>query len=134
MAVSRGERNNNPLNIRHGSSKWQGAAQVQSDKEFVQFVDLEHGFRAAFKILKTYSARKIVSISSIISTWAPSSENDTVAYIRTVVSHLGVPYDTVIDLSDKYFACEFVRTMAFVECGKWFSPRDVSLGYIMAFS
>ena len=37
--MKRGIRNNNPLNIRHSSDKWQGAAMTQTDKSFVGAVD-----------------------------------------------------------------------------------------------
>lgn len=32
--IARGERNNNPGNIRHGA-KWQGLASTQTDKDFL---------------------------------------------------------------------------------------------------
>ena len=35
--MTRGQRNNNPLNIRHSADKWQGARVEQTDKSFVQF-------------------------------------------------------------------------------------------------
>ena len=36
---TRGMRNNNPLNIRHGKSRWVGMAEQQSDRAFVQFTE-----------------------------------------------------------------------------------------------
>ena len=45
---SRGMRNNNPLNIRHGRSQWLGMADYQSDKEFVTFRTLAYGYHLAF--------------------------------------------------------------------------------------
>ena len=43
--IARGERNNNPGNIRHGA-KWQGLASTQTDKDFCQFISPEYGIRA----------------------------------------------------------------------------------------
>ena len=36
--LTRGWRNNNPLNIIHSKSEWQGKSPVQTDKRSVQFV------------------------------------------------------------------------------------------------
>ena len=44
---SRGFRNNNPLNIRHGISRWVGRAKVQNDPDFVTFTSISMGYRAA---------------------------------------------------------------------------------------
>ena len=49
--IPRGLRNNNPLNIRHSASRWQGARVEQTDKAFVQFTSLAMGYRAAWRIL-----------------------------------------------------------------------------------
>lgn len=51
--IARGERNNNPGNIRHGS-KWQGLSAEQTDKDFCQFISPEYGIRAIYKLLQTY--------------------------------------------------------------------------------
>ncbi len=87
-----GERNNNPLNIRKvPGTHWKGeiVGSVE-DKEFCQFTTLEHGIRAAYQILDTYRRKyKAVCIEDIISRWAPPSENDTRAYIRSVCALTG---------------------------------------------
>ena len=54
MKLPRGLRNNNPLNIRHSASRWQGARVEQTDKAFVQFTSMKMGYRAAWRILETY--------------------------------------------------------------------------------
>ena len=58
--LTRGWRNNNPLNIIHSKSEWQGKSPVQTDKRFVQFVSRAYGYRAAIKTLQSYNnaARK----------------------------------------------------------------------------
>lgn len=87
----RGLRNNNPLNIRHSKDQWEGRAETQTDKEFVQFKTMAYGYRAAWRILHTYYKRlserkKHFTVENIISRWAPPTENDTKQYIRTVLN------------------------------------------------
>lgn len=61
-------------------------AEVQADRAFVQFKSLEYGWRAAFHLLtRTYYHKyRLYTIRTIIRRWAPSSENDTSAYIANV--------------------------------------------------
>ncbi len=87
----RGLRNNNPLNIRHSADRWQGAVETQTDKDFVQFQSMAYGYRAAWRILNTYykklkERKKHFTVENIIHRWAPPTENDTKAYIRTVLT------------------------------------------------
>jgi len=88
ISTIRGIRNNNPLNIRLGES-WQGLSPTQTDKSFAQFISPEYGIRAGAKNLMTYASRGVNTIEKIISTWAPPNENDTEAYIKSVVSQTG---------------------------------------------
>ena len=55
--MKRGQRNNNPLNIRHSADRWEGVRKEQTDKSFVQFKSMAYGYRAAWKILQTYYER-----------------------------------------------------------------------------
>ncbi len=88
---ARGIRNNNPGNIRHGSSKWQGMSLKQMDSEYIQFDDPVFGIRAMSKLLKNYQARYgLNTIEEIISRWAPPSENITGAYVSMVAKAAGV--------------------------------------------
>ena len=87
--LPRGLRNNNPLNIRHSASRWQGARVEQTDKAFVQFISMTMGYRAAWRILETYykhfeAQHKPFTPRNIIYRWAPPSENDSEAYLRRV--------------------------------------------------
>lgn len=82
---ARGLRNNNPGNIRKGEA-WRGLAPEQNDPEFCTFIAPVYGIRAIVKILRTYKSRGIETIERIIRTWAPPSENDTKAYIASVVA------------------------------------------------
>ena len=91
----RGIRNNNPLNIRHSADQWQGVRQEQTDKSFVQFKSMAYGYRAAWKTLQSYYNRfclqgKAFTVRNIIHRWAPPNENETEAYIRTVLTLSGI--------------------------------------------
>ena len=85
----RGLRNNNPLNIRwDGRTEWQGMTGSDSGG-FVIFSEPVYGIRAAARILLSYARRGIVTVSDIVSTWAPPIENDTDAYIQNVCTWTG---------------------------------------------
>lgn len=94
--LPRGIRNNNPGNIRKGAN-WVGMNVDQSaDPSFVVFVSPEYGIRAMTRILRTYMGRGATSIAQIISTWAPSIENATAAYIAAVSNALRYPANAPI--------------------------------------
>ena len=104
MAIPRGIRNNNPLNIRRSKDQWQGLRAVQTDPSFCQFETLEYGWRAAFKLLTRtyYHTYRLFTIRMIISKWAPANENNTKAYIANVSRLTGIDPDEPIGIpSDK---------------------------------
>lgn len=147
--IPRGLRNNNPLNIRISSSEWKGRRINPKDKEFVEFVSMEYGFRAAWKVLETYwvtfwKQRIPFCINNIIQRWAPPSENNTRQYISSVckISGLGAheclprPKYAGITYSSKnkpYYGenrdlermCRLMAAMAVVECGIDMSQIDI---------
>ena len=93
--MKRGIRNNNPLNIRRSTDRWEGARKKQTDKAFVQFESMAYGYRAGWKTLQSYYNRlgrqgKAFTVQNIICRWAPPNENDTEAYIRTVLTLSGI--------------------------------------------
>lgn len=98
--MSRGIRNNNPGNIRHGD-KWQGLSETQTDNAFCQFVSPEYGVRALAKLLLNYQKKyNLTTVVLIVSRFAPPVENDTEAYVYSVCLKLGVKPDTPIDVSE----------------------------------
>ena len=143
--MTRGIRNNNPLNIRRSSTRWQGARKEQTDKSFVQFETMAYGYRAAWKILQTYYDRfcgqeKPFTVRNIIERWAPPSENHTDAYVSTVLKltslggkeNLPRPFMGIaIDKLVRLFAA-----MTTMECGIPYEKVDVQAildGYDLAF-
>lgn len=98
--LARGIRNNNPGNIRLTKTVWQGQAPQQTDTAFVQFTAPEYGIRAMALILKNYFARGVDTITKVISTWAPNSENDTAAYIAAVSKTSGIGANDKLSATD----------------------------------
>ena len=91
MKISRGLRNNNPLNIRRNGTKWKGLSEIQSDKEFFSFIDACWGYRAAFITLRNYFLRhSLKTLRGWINRWAPPVENDTENYVRFVAGKSAV--------------------------------------------
>lgn len=85
---------NNPLNIRYSkANNWKG--QTGHTRGFCNFSSLEFGVRAAIYLLfVSYRRKGAKTIAELITLFAPSSENDTDAYIKYV--------------SDKCFTLPFV--------------------------
>ena len=118
-------RNRNPLNIRYSEKiTWQG--QDKSYKgTFVRFNRFSMGYRAAVKILRSYHLRRIRTLGAIIETWAPRSENNTVAYIKAVEQFMSPrqsePYvvdsTTKIDLKNRDLVVQLLLAMTRVEMG-----------------
>lgn len=117
QGMTRGIRNNNPLNIRHSSSKWQGMAKKQTDRAFVQFTNRKYGYRAAFVLIRSYiGLHHANTIGKIIARWAPSSDgNNTQAYIQFVSQTSGIPADEPLRFSDQQKMVSIVRSMAQME-------------------
>ena len=119
--ISRGIRNNNPLNIRRSKDQWKGMAEAQTDGAFVQFKSMEWGWRAAFCLLtRTYYHKyRLYTIRSIVSKWAPASENNTEAYIQNVSKLTGIPPDEPLGIpSDQPSRWLMLSAaMAIQECG-----------------
>lgn len=88
----RGIRNNNPGNIEYGSFA-RGAGATGSDGRFAVFASMQEGMQATEKLLQGYIARGYDTIRTIISRWAPGSENNTSAYIADVAKKLGLSAD-----------------------------------------
>lgn len=129
--IPRGIRNNNPLNIRIGNV-WLGEVQNPTDTEFEQFVSMEYGLRAGFVLLRRYIRHyKLDTITAIISRWAPRSENDTSAYIRSVADTMGIPADEPLTYEDKATMCKLVDAMCLVECGQHILPSKIEQGYLL---
>ena len=117
--------NMNPLNIRFDKkTNWFGS-RLKDRKGFVQFAAFSYGYRAAVMILRSYAKRGLKTVPQIIETWAPRNENDTEAYIKTVLENLSErqsePYtvdeNTEIDLRNRELVVQLLLSMTRVEMG-----------------
>lgn len=133
--LSRGVRNNNPLNIRHNrKNRWEGMAEEQPDHRFVRFVSPVMGYRAAFVTLKNgYFGRGVNTIGRIIARWAPSADgNDTQAYIDYVSRHTGIAADEPLHFGQERQMVDMVCAMTQMESGIVADRHTVDRGYLMA--
>jgi hypothetical protein len=87
--VSNGFGINNPLNIRYlATNAFNG--QTGNHNGYGIYSTLALGVRAAGLELTSYYNRGLTTVTQIVSTWAPSSENDTASYISDVANRMGV--------------------------------------------
>ncbi|PHM60984.1 structural protein [Xenorhabdus ishibashii] len=116
--MTRGIRNHNPGNIRHGD-KWRGLRDIQTDTSFCQFVAPEYGIRAMLKILRNYE-RKYGdnTIRQFISRWAPPNENNTESYIAYVCQSVGVTSSAVVDVENVATMRRLVKSIIQMENGQ----------------
>ena len=130
--IPRGIRNNNPLNLRIGNN-WQGEVENPTDSQFEQFKSMEYGVRAAFINLYNYIVRhKVNTIAKIINRWAPSIENDTIAYMMKVKSVSKIGLNDPIDFYDRDSMVNLFKGMCKVENGYIIDDDDIYKGYEMA--
>jgi hypothetical protein len=112
-----GIRLNNPLNIRRGL-EWRGLAPVQSHAQFCEFVEPIYGIRAGARILFTYYRdHGIRTIEDIVSRWAPPEENDTEAYIESIVKQTGYARDMLMAFTGPSTITVLLRAMIRQEVG-----------------
>jgi hypothetical protein len=96
--LPKGLRNNNPGNLRFIARNPFNGQVGQDDDGFGVYSSMALGVRAAGKQLLAYGRRGLNTVRQIASTWAPSSENDTEAYVLALCSELGVAADQRIDV------------------------------------
>ena len=117
--LPRGIRNHNPGNIRYSQDPWQGLAEIQSDREFFTFKSAIYGIRALARLLITYQDQyELRTISEIINRFAPRQENNTDAYIQSVVIHSGYPSDQKLDMHKFSHLKPLVEAIIFHENGQ----------------
>lgn len=113
-------KNNNPGNIRISTQAWKGKIpnSQNTDKRFEQFTEKLWGVRAMTRIVKGWIDKgKANTIASVISKYAPSSENDTAKYIEFVSKQTGIaPAQTLS--ADKKTMKPIILAMAQMETGK----------------
>lgn len=125
---TRAWRNNNPGNIEYGEfARSMGA--VGSDGRFAVFPNYEAGRSAKEKLLFNTSSYKNLSITGAVNRYAPSFENDTGAYTRSITDDLGVPETTSLNALSQTQRQSMLDTMERVEgfrVGKEIRVNDAS--------
>lgn len=128
----RGIRNNNPGNLEAGSN-WQGLTKAseytpdqQAETRFAVFKHPKYGIRALVKILQTYQSKyHLDTIHAIMSRYAPSSENNTVAYALAVAKHVDIGINDQVDLRNPTVIRRMVEAIISHENGMQPYPDDV---------
>jgi hypothetical protein len=134
MDEPRGVRNCNPGNVRLGQP-WVGLAPMQTDPEFAQFIDAEHGIRALCKTLLTYQdTHGLRTLRGMIYRWAPPEDrNDTDDYLADVCERTGFGPDDAIDLHNPVGLAHMAEAIIAHECENYvYPPGLVDAGVSMA--
>ena len=121
----KGVRNRNPGNIETGQG-FRG--EVGSDGRFAKFDTDFNGIRAIGVDLLTKYYRGLVTVRSIISTWAPPGENNTEAYIHAVCMELGVLASTWLHLPESDVLAKLVTAIIRHENGgtQWYDKDQIA--------
>jgi hypothetical protein len=118
VTATRGERNNNPGNIRISPSAWRGKA-ASEDPDFESFDTAENGIRALAKLLIVYQRRHgCRTVRQIVTRWAPPTENATAAYVVDVARALGVAPDAAVECTQPAVLAALARAIIRHENGR----------------
>lgn len=102
--MTRGLRNNNPLNIEDDGTNWDGLDSPRNDGGTsgdgvpkLRFTSPEYGFRAAARIISNYISADGVAptVNGIIRRWSATDQD---AYVAKVSGDLGVDPDQPLEL------------------------------------
>ncbi|MBP3863322.1 MAG: hypothetical protein J6F32_02370 [Pseudomonas sp.] len=130
--TTRAERNNNPGNLNFVG---QAGAVLEDGKKarFAKFGSTAEGVSALAKQLQRYGERGLDTVSKIINKYAPSSENDTKAYVEALSKRLGVSSDQKLDLNDSSTLTGLIKGISRHESGSdYLSDSDLMTGLSMA--
>jgi len=89
--LPRGFRNNNPGNLVRTAIAWEGKIphSQNTDSRFEQFRELRWGIRALYRDIISDYRKGLTTVSALINEFAPSFENNTAAYIGSVIASVG---------------------------------------------
>lgn len=126
--MTRGYRNNNPLNIRYSQwNAWKGKVTPNTDGAFEQFTSMAYGYRAAMVLLRNYIKQGYKTVEDIIHRWAPENENNTTGYINTVCKETGFDPSTIIQRDNGEAIKKLVYAMSIVENGRETMPDQEAI-------
>lgn len=125
---TRGERNNNPGNIRECKidDQWLGERATNDDKQFEEFADSVYGIRALAKVLLAYQdKRDLHTVEELINRWAPPVENNTSSYVQSVVKQTGFAADQALYLRDPGVLVKLAKAIIHHENGRCIYPDEL---------
>lgn len=128
-SAPRGIRNNNPGNLNYAGQ--QGATMEGGEGgRFAVFESMQHGVAALYKQLQLYFKRGINTLSSIVKTYAPASDNNNVdAYISALTKATGKGANEVLDSGDTATIARLMKGIVDHENGKgYISSSDIMGG------
>ncbi|BBT89460.1 hypothetical protein WP8W19C02_10800 [Enterobacter cloacae] len=128
-SAPRGIRNNNPGNLNYVGQA--GATMEGGDGgRFAVFESMQHGVAALYKQLQLYFKRGINTLSSIVKTYAPASDNNNVdAYISALTKATGKGANEVLDSGDTATIARLMKGIVDHENGKgYISSSDIMGG------
>lgn len=127
--MPRGIRNNNPGNLNYAG---QAGATMEGGEggRFAVFESMQHGVAALYKQLQLYFKRGINTLSSIVKTYAPASDNNNVdAYISALSKATGKGANEVLDSGDTATMARLMKGIVDHENGKgYISSSDIMGG------
>ncbi|EMV1745754.1 hypothetical protein AABV93_004105 [Enterobacter hormaechei] len=128
-SAPRGIRNNNPGNLNYAN---QSGATMEGGEggRFAVFESMQHGIAALYKQLQLYFKRGINTLSSIVKTYAPASDNNNVdAYISALTKATGKGANEVLDSGDTATIARLMKGIVDHENGKgYISSSDIMGG------
>ena len=128
-SAPRGIRNNNPGNLNYAG---QAGATLEGGEggRFAVFESMQHGVAALYKQLQLYFKRGINTLSSIVKTYAPASDNNNVdAYISALTKATGKGANEAIDSGDTATIARLMKGIVDHENGKgYISSSDIMGG------
>jgi len=110
---ARGFRNNNPGNLRYAQ---QPGALPQSGP-FAQFATQGQGLYNLGRQIELNYSRGTNTVTSMISTWAPATENKTKEYIADVSQRMNVKADDKLDLGKQEVLAALMKAIIIHENG-----------------
>lgn len=122
--VPRGIRNNNPGNLDFVGQPGAHLETGVANPRFAVFPTMSDGIRALRDQLLRYAERGLTTVASIISVYAPPTENATSAYIASLCRHMGVQADSVLDLRDPATMRALIAGITIMENGSGWLGMD----------
>ncbi|MCR2795512.1 hypothetical protein NQ094_05610 [Enterobacter kobei] len=128
-SAPRGIRNNNPGNLNFANQA--GATKEGGEGgRFAVFESMQHGIAALYKQLQIYFKKGINTLSSIVKTYAPASDNNNVdSYISALTKATGKGANEVLDSGDTATIARLMKGIVDHENGKgYISSSDIMGG------